>query len=302
MEARTEPAAPPPAAEPASPGSASRPWTQRGPFGKLRRRSTVADVALSTVEGYQRHRSAQSAALLSFYGFLSVFPLTLAATTILGFVLHGRPALQHDIVDSALANLPIVGQQIATDPSRLHGNVAALVLSLLTTLWAATRGFVGLQTALDDIAEIPRERRASTTVVRLRALAGIAVVGVSQIGAAIVTSILGIADIPAISRVLLFLAAAAIDIAVLVAVYSRLCSRCDRWQGVVPGAIFGGVTFAVLQLVGTAVVGRAIAKASPVYGTFATVIALCSWLSLHATVTLLGAELDAVLAKRTRQG
>lgn len=293
MEART--AAP---TQSPQPQPTSKPWTQKGPLGRLRRRSGAADIGLSTIEGYQRHRSGQNAALLSFYGFLSVFPLTLAATTVLGFVLHGRPELQDDIVDSALANLPIVGQQISTDPSRINGSVVALVLSLLTTLWAASRAFVGLQGALDDIAEVPIARRANTAVVRLRALLGIVIVGASQIGAAIVTSILGLADIPAISRVLLFLAAAAINVLVLVAVYTKLCSRCDDWRGVLPGAIGGGVIFAVLQLLGTTVVGRAISKASPVYGTFATVIALCSWLSLHATVALLGAELNTTLGKR----
>jgi uncharacterized BrkB/YihY/UPF0761 family membrane protein len=275
-----------------------RPWTQRGPFAKLRRRSPVADVGLATIEGYQRHRSGQNAALLSFYGFLSVFPLTIAATMILGFVLHSHPHLQADIVDSALKNLPIVGEQISADPSRIHGNVAALVLSLLTTLWAATRAFVGMQSALDDVAEVPLDERPNTAVKRGRALLGIVIVGISQIGAAIVASIVGVAHLPWISRVLLFLAAAAINVLTVLAVYVWLCSRGGSWRPALPGAIGAGIVFAGLQLVGTAVVGRAIAKASPVYGTFAAVIALCSWLSLHATVALLGAELNQVLRGR----
>jgi YihY family inner membrane protein len=279
-----------------------RPWTQKGAFAKLRRRSAAADVGLSTIEGYQRHRSGQNAALLSFYGFLSVFPLTIAATTILGFVLHSRPDLRDDIVDSALKNLPIIGQQISTDPSRIDGNVAALVLSLLTTLWAATRACVGMQGALDDVAEVPLDERPNGAVKRLRAMLGIVIVGTAQVGAVIVTSIVGVGHIAWISRVLLFLAAAAINVVTILAVYRWLCSRCTTWRGALPGAVGAGIVFAGLQLVGTAVVGRAIAKASPVYGTFATVIALCSWLSLHATVSLLGAEVNQVLGHRSAQG
>jgi uncharacterized BrkB/YihY/UPF0761 family membrane protein len=64
---------------------------------------------------------------------------------------------------------------------------------------------------------------------------------------------------------------------------------------VLPGAIVGGVLFAGLQIVGVAIVGRAIAKASPVYGNFASVIGLLSWLSLHAMIALGGAELNAAL-------
>ena len=65
-----------------------------------------------------------------------------------------------------------------------------------------------------------------------------------------------------------------------------------------PGALVAGLVFAVLQVVGTVVVGRAIANASPVYGSFAAVIGLISWLGLHSIVALLGAELNQVLPAR----
>jgi uncharacterized BrkB/YihY/UPF0761 family membrane protein len=64
---------------------------------------------------------------------------------------------------------------------------------------------------------------------------------------------------------------------------------------VLPGAVVGGLAFTALQLVGTQVVARAIANASPVYGTFASVIALTWWLGLHSTIALGGAELNRVL-------
>ena len=52
-------------------------------------------------------------AMLTYYGFLSLFPLLLVFFTVLGFVLDGNPSLQHDLRTSALANLPIIGDQIA---------------------------------------------------------------------------------------------------------------------------------------------------------------------------------------------
>ena len=68
-----------------------------------------------------------------------------------------------------------------------------------------------------------------------------------------------------------------------------------------PGAIVGGVLFTGLEVLGVAIVGRAIARASPVYGTFASVIALLAWLSLHAMIALGGAELNAALIKNRHQ-
>ena len=62
----------------------------------------VINLSFDTLEGYQRHRSGRNAALIAHYGFLSVFPLMLVFTTVLGFVLQDRPDLQEDIIDSAL--------------------------------------------------------------------------------------------------------------------------------------------------------------------------------------------------------
>lgn len=266
----------------------------------LRRRWRTIDLVADTADGFRRHRTGRSAALVAHYAFLSVFPLLVVLTTILGFVLQSHPALRADIVDSALAQLPVVGQQIATDPGGLHGNVAILVIGLLSTLWAGMRAFVGLEGSLDDIAEVPLDHRFGLATGRVRALVGIGIVGSAQVATSIITSLAGIAGIGVASSILLVLSAAAVNSVVLGASYRFLCSCKPSWRSVRPGAMGGGVVFAGLQLVGTALVGRAIANASPVYGTFATVIALLSWLALHATVALAGAELNEALARRSR--
>ncbi len=55
------------------------------------------------------------AALIAYYGFISLFPLLLLLSTVLGFVLSGHPELQQDIIDSALSQFPVIG---ATWPTR----------------------------------------------------------------------------------------------------------------------------------------------------------------------------------------
>ncbi len=91
--------------------------------------------------------------------------------------------------------------------------------------------------------------------------------------------------------------------ATLLIAYQVLSTRVLSWrEEILPGALLGGVGFTVVQLLGTTVVQRAIANASDVYGTFATVIGLLTWLSLLATSTLGGAELNAALSRRRHGG
>jgi uncharacterized BrkB/YihY/UPF0761 family membrane protein len=258
----------------------------------LRARSRRADVAVRTIEGFQRHRSGRNAALISHFGFLSVFPLLLVFTTVLGFVLKNHASY---FINSAMAQVPLIGEQLKKDPSKLHGNAVVLVLGLLAALWGGMKAFVAVHGALDDIAERPLDDRSNVLITRLRALLGMLYVGGAQIGVAILASLAGVTGVAVIGKILLLIGTIAINACVLALSYRWLRTGKPEWRTLLPGAIVGGVLFAGLQLVGVAIVGREIAKASLVYGTFASVIGLLFWLSLHSIVALGGAELNAAL-------
>jgi YihY family inner membrane protein len=267
----------------------------------VRRRSTIVDVVVETLDGFRRHQSGRNASVLAYWGFLSVFPLLLAATTILGFVLEGDEELRADIVDSALSQIPVVGSTIEENAGALDGNTWALVIGLVTALWASTRAFLGVQAAFDDVWEVDVDDRANAAVKRLRALIGLLAIGLAQIGTVVLSALAGAAEIPAISRVLIVAGALVINFAVVVTMYRYLTAADVTWAMLWPGASFAGVLFTVLQFVGTVYVSRMIADASDIYGAFASMLALMSWFSLHALVSLYGLELNAALARRREQ-
>jgi uncharacterized BrkB/YihY/UPF0761 family membrane protein len=70
------------------------------------------------------------------------------------------------------------------------------------------------------------------------------------------------------------------------------------WRQVLPGAITAAVAWMGLLALGSWLVARQLANASALYGFFAIVIGLLSWIYLGARVTLLSAELNVVLARR----
>lgn len=267
-------------------------WTNRGRVLRVRQRSVAVDAGFRFLDGFRDHRIGQNTALISHFGFLSVFPLMLVATTILGFVLDGHPALRSSIIDSAAKQIPIIGAEIAKNPEALSGNVVVLVAGLLGAIWASTKAFVAMQNGLNDIAEVPLDDRGNAAVSRLRALFGIAIIGGAQIATAFFSTVVGYAVIGIVGRVLLVAATLAVNTAVLAGTYRWLTARRRAWRQLFPGAVVGGVAYTIFQLVGATLVSRAIARASPVYGTFATVIGVLSWLSLHALVALVGAEIN----------
>jgi len=275
-------------------------WTESQVIRGIRLKSRSFDFVVGGIEGFVRHRTKRNAALLAHYGFISVFPLLAVMTTILGYLLQNDSKLQSDIVDSAFARIPFIGEQIEKDPSKIHGSLPVLILGLATTLWAGTRAFIAAQDGMNDIWEIPQAERPNFFRTRLRALLAIVVVGVAQLASAFVTGVVAISGTSWLSRILLILAALAINIAVLLAAYRVLTARPLTVHQLLPGAVLAGLGFSVLQLIGTTVVQRSIKSASPIYGNFATVIALLSWLSLHGLVALVGAEADAALDRHRR--
>ncbi len=69
-------------------------WTTSDKVMALRERSYPFDLFAEMMDGWRRHLAGRNASLLAFFSFLSMFPLMLAAVTILGFLLDGNEELQ----------------------------------------------------------------------------------------------------------------------------------------------------------------------------------------------------------------
>ncbi|HEY3483743.1 MAG TPA: YihY/virulence factor BrkB family protein [Ilumatobacteraceae bacterium] len=277
-------------------------WTESPFVVRFRERSRVVDVIIETVAGWRLHAMGRNAALMTYYGFLSIFPLFLVATTILGIVLENNESLREKILDTAISQIPVIGEEIQRNAGTIEGTAtASLAVGFLIALWAATRAFVGVQRGFDDAWEVPLDRRSNIAKLRLRALLGIVIIGASLIAAVAVTTIVSVTDFPLITQILLFAATWAIYVTVLAAMYRVLTSARLGWRDTIAGALLGGSGFTALQIVGAWFITRFITNASDTNGVFATVFALLAWISMHAMLTMFGAELNAAIARR-REG
>ena len=69
----------------------------------FQRRHRAAGFPLAVVYKFVDDQGGYLAALLAYYGFLSLFPLLLLLVTVVGFVLDGDPAAQAWVLDAALS-------------------------------------------------------------------------------------------------------------------------------------------------------------------------------------------------------
>lgn len=272
-------------------------WQTGDRVMKYRRKNRYVDIAVETLHGWSRHISGRNAWVLAFFTFLSIFPLMLAATTILGFLLEDNADLRERIINGAADNIPILGQDLKENPRSLNGSVIGLVIGLGGALLSSTKAFIGLQGALDDTWEIPVDDRAGFIPQRGKALAGILILGGAQIGNLVLSSITSAFGLPAISQVLIFLGTVVINIVVIAAMFRFLTSASPTWTDVWPGGIMAGVIFSILQRLGPEIVKSATDGVDTAYQTFFVVIGLVTWLSFIAIALLMSAELNAAIVR-----
>ncbi len=105
-------------------------WTTSDTVMKFREQYRVVDVVVEMLDGWRRHQSSKDAWLLAFFTFLSIFPLLLAAVTILGFVLDGDPDLRERIVNGAMGEIPVLGDELVNSPDAISGGFWSVVLGV----------------------------------------------------------------------------------------------------------------------------------------------------------------------------
>ena len=219
--------------------------------------------------------------------------------TVIGFVLHGRGDLGQRIVDSAVAQFPVIGHDISDNvsQSRLRGSGLALAVGALFALWGGLGVAEAAQAAMNGIWNVPRRRYPSFLLRRLRGLAWLFILGGGLLLASVVSGFAAAAD-TAWSGPAGVAASTLVNMLLFLVGFRVLTVRNVSLRTLLPGAVLAALAWALLQWLGGWYVARQLNRASATYGTFALVIGLLSWLYLASTVTLFAAEVNVVLARR----
>ena len=133
----------------------------------FQQRHPAAGFPLAVIYKFVDDQGAYLAALVTYYAFVSLFPLLLLLTTILGFILHGNPDLQKQIVNSTLSQFPVIGDQIGS-PKGLSGSGIGLVVGILGSLYGGLGVAQAAQNAMNVAWGVPRNERPNPLKARAR--------------------------------------------------------------------------------------------------------------------------------------
>jgi inner membrane protein YhjD len=238
------------------------------------------------------------AALITYYGFLALFPLLFLLSTVLGLLLRGNPDLQQQVLDSALRELPVIGPQLG-NPEHLGGGVNGLAVGILVALYGGTGLGQALQHTMNTAWGVPRHRRPDPLRSRGRSLLLLCSLGLLVVGSTVLSALgSGAATygrgFSAGLDVLLTVASVAVNAGVFVLGFRFSTARRLTVRQVLPGALTAAVAWQLLQSFGGIYVTHVVTGASAVNAVFALVLGLMAFLYLAAAVLVLCVEINVV--------
>ncbi len=237
------------------------------------------------------------AALIAYYGFLSLFPLLLVLTTVLGLFFSHDAALQDRIIHSAVGQFPIVGSQLAEPDgvgSLRSGSVVGLVVGLVGLLWGSFGVSQAAQHAMAEVWNVPGVIRPGFLPRLGRNMEFLAILALDVVLTTFLAGTVTLGHDPLWAQVLAGAIGLAVSVLLYVLGFRVLTPKSIRTRYLIPGAVLAGVGWTILQYAGTLLVGHTLRHSSQVYGYFGSVLGLISFLFLAAELTVYAAEVNVV--------
>jgi membrane protein len=265
----------------------------------LRARVPLLDHLIRAFQRYQGDRGDRLAAGVTYFFFLSMFPILLLAVSLLGYV-YGDDA-QQKVLDALGGALPSgLAGQVADVVSSAKGKAG--IIGLVGLLYAG----LGLIDALRDALRLMWHQDPSQgsflskKAVDVVVLIGLLVtIGASVVVTGLVTSfsdqaihllhVAGGTGTKVFTAVLGIVLALGADLLLFLFLFTRLTTIRTPLRQALGGAAVGAVGFEVLKVVGGIYVNRTTSSGQTTYGTFAVVVGLLLFLYLLSRLILFAA-------------
>ncbi|MFC6707942.1 YhjD/YihY/BrkB family envelope integrity protein [Flexivirga alba] len=265
---------------------------------RAQRRFSPLGYPIAVVYKFFDDMGSYLGALLAFYAFVSLFPLLILATTILGIVLNGDPGLQQDLLKSALGEFPIISDQI-TKPTALSGSWVSITTSTLVALYGALGAAQAFQYIANSVWQVPRNSRPNPFTARGKSIGLIALLGTALLATIGLTQVVPrLVHLEGLASFGIQVGTVGIDVVAIMVAYHVGTSRSLSWRDIWPGAVFASIMWQLLQRFGGIYVQHIIKRNSAIDPTLALVVGLMLFLFIAGIIIVISMELNAVWTLR----
>ncbi|NPC97153.1 YihY/virulence factor BrkB family protein [Nocardioides sp. zg-DK7169] len=267
---------------------------------RTQQRVPILGFPIAVIYKYSDDQGNYLAAIITYYAFIAIFPLLLLATSVLGFVLQGDLDLQERVLDSALGQFPIIGDQLGR-PGGIKGSTSGVIVGFCVALYGALGLGTAVQNALNVAWAVPRNKRPNPILLRLRSVGLIFTVGFAllalSLGSALSQATVFGERVASYRWPIVVVTVVATTLVLAVVMRMGLARSHPLW-GSVPGAFVIAVLWQTLQYFGTLYVTNVLAETSDMNKTFALVLGLIGVLWMAAAMAVVGIEVNVVAVRK----
>lgn len=262
---------------------------------KLQQKHHVFAFPFAVIKKYGDDQAGQQAALLTYYGFLSLFPLLLVATSVADLLAQHNGHLRTRLLNDATSYFPVVGEQIQQNIHGSHETGLALITGLVVAVYGARGIANAVRGVLDTAWGTPRSRRSNFWIGLLRSMSLLFGAG---LGLLLTTVLAGYAT-AALGHSFVFRLVPILINAVLlyfICMYTFIVgpSKRRKRRDVRLGAITTVVGLLILQTIGGYLITHELHRTSSAYGQFSLVLVIIFWIYLLAQVFTYAIEINVV--------
>lgn len=252
----------------------------------------------AVIKKFGEDDAGHQAALLTYYGFLSLFPLLMVVITVTGIILGNNPELEKTIIDGITDYFPLLGSDMASHIHALHRSGVALAIGILFTLYG-TRGLADVfQAAIQKIWGFKRQAKPGFPYGMIRSVGIVVIGGLGFLLASISAGYAASAGSGWAFRTL----SVAINLFILYWLFIFLLNaslpRHLPTKGTRLGAACAAAGLVTLQAVGGYILARELKNLDALYSYFALALGLLFWIYLQAQILYFAAEIAVVSSQK----
>jgi len=258
----------------------------------FQRRHPALGYPIGVIYKFVDDQGAYLAALITYYGFLSIFPLLLLLQSVLGFVIDGDDRLRQQILDSVLAQIPVLGPSLhSASIESLTGSVSAIVIGAIVALYGGLGVAQAIQHTSNHCWAVPRNSRPNPILMRVRSGAIIMFLG---------AALIAIGILPTLWKPLqswAWLLNVVFGTGIFLLLMKMTNARGEGWGRLAPGAFFISIAWQFFVANSTTFTNIFGARSTGTYGTYGGILTLLLASYLMSLSFVIGTEINVVLHK-----
>ncbi|HVV25546.1 MAG TPA: YihY/virulence factor BrkB family protein [Candidatus Saccharimonadales bacterium] len=260
----------------------------------FQQRHPLPGFIFAVIKKYGDDEAGRQAALLTYYAFLSLFPLILVLTTLTELIPVSHTAIQNSIIKGTTNYFPVLGNQLSTHIHTLHKSGFALAIGLLFTFYGARGVADAFQRSIQDLWEVPRSRRAGFPQSMLKSLNIILITGVGFVIASVSIGWASTANQGWLVRALTMLINLLVWYVLFILLITISLPRRVPSSETRAAAITAAVGLVIVQTLGGYLLRRELKNLDALYSYFALALGLLFWIYLQVQVLFYALEIAAV--------